>query len=126
MLHLVAHEAKFKRKAGPSGPHSRTQIDTDINKGLTSSWQVAAPGPTTGSLFSTMSSASMWGLFRTEEYWRDHYHWLLDKGYQLRPRYHPEWAPPWKGRAPTLEECQREDYQAVIVGEGRIAVRLKS
>ncbi|KAF9069962.1 hypothetical protein BDP27DRAFT_1324463 [Rhodocollybia butyracea] len=33
-----------------------------------------------------------------EEFWRDHYHWLKDKGYQLRSRYHPDWTPSWKGR----------------------------
>ncbi|KAF9066605.1 hypothetical protein BDP27DRAFT_1297156 [Rhodocollybia butyracea] len=32
-----------------------------------------------------------------EEFWRDHYHWLKDKGYQLRPRYHPDWVHSWKG-----------------------------
>jgi hypothetical protein len=31
-----------------------------------------------------------------EVYWRDKYQWLLDSGYKLRPRYHPEWVPSWK------------------------------
>ncbi|KIJ18446.1 hypothetical protein PAXINDRAFT_167045 [Paxillus involutus ATCC 200175] len=31
-----------------------------------------------------------------EKWWRDHYQWLYDAGYQLRPRYHPEWVASWK------------------------------
>lgn len=32
-------------------------------------------------------------LFASERYWRDHQPWLELKGYMLRPRYHPDWAP---------------------------------
>lgn len=32
-------------------------------------------------------------LLPGERYWRDHQPWLESKGYMLRPRYHPEWAP---------------------------------
>ncbi|TFY60134.1 hypothetical protein EVG20_g7533 [Dentipellis fragilis] len=32
-----------------------------------------------------------------EAWWRDHYNWLLESGYQLRPRYHPDWTRPWAG-----------------------------
>ncbi|KAF5337143.1 hypothetical protein D9611_003047 [Ephemerocybe angulata] len=35
-------------------------------------------------------------LAKHEIYWKDRYHWLLEKGYQLRPRYHPDWVPAWK------------------------------
>ncbi|KAJ7586339.1 hypothetical protein C8J56DRAFT_1084703 [Mycena floridula] len=31
--------------------------------------------------------------------WKEHYHWLLERGYQLRSRYHPDWVPSWKGTA---------------------------
>ncbi|KAJ6525875.1 hypothetical protein DFH09DRAFT_1095431 [Mycena vulgaris] len=38
------------------------------------------------------------GLLETYEvYWRDHYSWLQDCGYLLRPRYSPDWSPPWLG-----------------------------
>ena len=30
--------------------------------------------------------------------WRDQYVQLLEKGYQLRPRYRPGWEGPWKKR----------------------------
>lgn len=36
-------------------------------------------------------------LLEGEKYWRDHYDWLLQSGYQLRPRYRPGWVPSWKG-----------------------------
>ncbi|KAA1473401.1 hypothetical protein DENSPDRAFT_272897 [Dentipellis sp. KUC8613] len=32
-----------------------------------------------------------------ETWWREHYHWLQRSGYQLRPRYHPDWVSPWEG-----------------------------
>lgn len=36
-------------------------------------------------------------LYEPEIFWRDHYLWLQDKGYLLRPRYHPDWVASWKG-----------------------------
>ena len=30
-------------------------------------------------------------------YWRNNYEWLRDRGYQLRPRYSPDWIPSWMG-----------------------------
>lgn len=35
-------------------------------------------------------------LYEPEIFWRDHYLWLQDKGYLLRPRYHPDWVASWK------------------------------
>ncbi|KAH8119827.1 kinase-like domain-containing protein [Phellopilus nigrolimitatus] len=35
------------------------------------------------------------GLLSSERWWRDHYEFLLSRGYQLRPRYHPGWKPSW-------------------------------
>ncbi|THU85941.1 hypothetical protein K435DRAFT_969298 [Dendrothele bispora CBS 962.96] len=30
-----------------------------------------------------------------ESFWRDHASWLQERGYQLRPRYQPDWKPSW-------------------------------
>jgi len=35
-----------------------------------------------------------------EIFWRDIQPWLEDRGYQLRPRYKPEWFPSWKNAKP--------------------------
>ncbi|KAF4622391.1 hypothetical protein D9613_009142 [Agrocybe pediades] len=35
-------------------------------------------------------------LMRAEYIWRDHYDWLLENGYQLRPRYARGWVLSWK------------------------------
>ncbi|TBU42946.1 kinase-like domain-containing protein [Dichomitus squalens] len=32
-----------------------------------------------------------------ELYWRDHFDWLQQSGYALRPRYKPNWVPSWQG-----------------------------
>ncbi|TFY58118.1 hypothetical protein EVG20_g8277 [Dentipellis fragilis] len=45
-----------------------------------------------------------------EVWWRDHYYWLLESGYMLRSRYHPDWTSPWPEGDPdwsTYEEAQR-------------------
>ena len=31
-----------------------------------------------------------------EIFWRDHWDWLQQKGYLLRPRYKPDWVPSWR------------------------------
>lgn len=44
-----------------------------------------------------------------EEFWRDHYDWLKDRGYLLRPRYNPGWVASWIGtNDQSPEDC--EDY----------------
>ncbi|RXW12698.1 hypothetical protein EST38_g13155 [Candolleomyces aberdarensis] len=43
-----------------------------------------------------------------EIYWREKYRWLLDSGYRLRPRYHPDWVPSWKTN-PRLNDVACED-----------------
>ena len=35
-------------------------------------------------------------LFEAETFWRDHYLWLKEQGYLLRPRYNPQWVASWK------------------------------
>ncbi|KAF9501837.1 hypothetical protein BDN71DRAFT_1406986 [Pleurotus eryngii] len=44
-------------------------------------------------------------LADSEIFWRDHYHWLLERGYQLRSRYEPNWTPSWKGTKKEWFEC---------------------
>lgn len=34
-------------------------------------------------------------LMGGEVFWRDHYKWLHECGYELRPRYKPGWKPSW-------------------------------
>ncbi|KDQ55733.1 hypothetical protein JAAARDRAFT_133274 [Jaapia argillacea MUCL 33604] len=36
-------------------------------------------------------------LLSYEKFWKEHFHWLESHGYQLRPRYHPNWVPSWRG-----------------------------
>ena len=52
-------------------------------------------------------------LVKSELWWRDHYDDFLDRGYKLRPRYHPRWEPSWiKSKK---EFFSVEDGQASIV-----------
>lgn len=41
-----------------------------------------------------------------EFFWRDHYLWLEEKGYRLRPRYHPDWVASWKDTGESWVDCE--------------------
>ncbi|KAK7448867.1 hypothetical protein VKT23_013597 [Stygiomarasmius scandens] len=41
-----------------------------------------------------------------ERYWRDHKTWLEERGYLLRPRYHPGWTPSWKNTSKIPDDCE--------------------
>jgi hypothetical protein len=34
-------------------------------------------------------------LVTTEQWWRYRYNEIAEHGYELRPRYHPNWQPSW-------------------------------
>ena len=42
-----------------------------------------------------LAAREVGALFRNEEWWRDQYIVIYGRGYQLRPRYHPNWEPSW-------------------------------
>jgi hypothetical protein len=52
------------------------------------------PGLTTPQIHAG-PSRTIGTLFRDEEWWRDQYHDIHDRGYKLRTRYHPSWQPSW-------------------------------
>ena len=39
----------------------------------------------------------LYNLLPGEIFWKNRYSFLLDRGYALRPRYHPDWRPSWIG-----------------------------
>ncbi len=46
------------------------------------------------------------GLVNAEFFWRDHYKFLEDNGYRLRPRYSPDWEPSWIKFKKDPSECE--------------------
>ena len=52
-------------------------------------------------------------LTTTEREWRDRQPLLERAGYMLRPRYHPEWFPSWKGT--NLDPTYCEDSVVINV-----------
>ena len=46
------------------------------------------------------------GLDGGEAFWRENYQFLLDHGYQLRPRYSPNWVPSWIGTNKDHRYCE--------------------
>ncbi|KAI0363369.1 hypothetical protein BV20DRAFT_147088 [Pilatotrama ljubarskyi] len=61
-------------------------------------------------------------LLPGEHYWRDHYDWLRDSGYALRPRYKPDWTPSWEGTQKSA--LLSEDSQTHTLSQVVDAVRL--
>ncbi|KAF5326222.1 hypothetical protein D9611_000736 [Ephemerocybe angulata] len=59
-----------------------------------------------------------------EIFWRDHYDWLLESGYRLRPRFKPDWVPGWKTN-PKLDFSQCEDSSVNMRGVVCDAIRLE-
>lgn len=43
----------------------------------------------------TPASLEIGDISRSEAWWRDRYYSIRDSGYELRPRYHPQWEPSW-------------------------------
>ncbi|CAE6490485.1 unnamed protein product [Rhizoctonia solani] len=47
-----------------------------------------------------------WKLSSNEKRWAQHQPYLLEKGYQLRPRYHPGWVRSWEGTNRNPRACE--------------------
>ena len=62
-------------------------------------------------------------LVKSEEWWRDHYYDILERGYKLRPRYHPRWVPSWNESKKDFFSV--EDGQAIIVRSMVFPARLQ-
>ncbi|KIM38846.1 hypothetical protein M413DRAFT_75436 [Hebeloma cylindrosporum] len=82
---------------------------------------------------ATNLSLTEGGLGRGEIYWRHKYQWLHDRGYQLRPRYSPDWIPSWVSTTKNHRICEDvEDIQhspicdAIHIPTGAQVAPLKS
>lgn len=54
-------------------------------------------------------------LLSGEIFWRDHYTWLEQSDYRLRPRYKPGWTASWLKTGEAFYKC--EDGKALWVGQ---------
>ncbi|KAF8056644.1 hypothetical protein FPV67DRAFT_646250 [Lyophyllum atratum] len=50
-----------------------------------------------------------------EEPWRNRYEFLMERGYQLRPRYHPQWTASWRMPGTEKNPVYCEDAHDIIV-----------
>ena len=62
---------------------------------------------------TTSPSSDLESLRETEIFWRDNFSWFKDQGYQLRPRFAPDWIPSWKGTSKFRLQC--EDGHPLLV-----------
>ncbi|TFK92736.1 hypothetical protein K466DRAFT_659071 [Polyporus arcularius HHB13444] len=69
------------------------------------------------------------GLSNAEFFWRDHYRFLEEKGYRLRPRYSPDWKPSWLNTNRDRFECEDGEppwtvttLPATRISDGQIVV----
>ncbi|KAL5513758.1 hypothetical protein ACEPAH_4159 [Sanghuangporus vaninii] len=57
-----------------------------------------------------------------ERWWRDRYDMLKEHGYQLRPRYHPEWKPSWTAKQlPGVREDSYVTYHPKVIDAIRLS-----
>jgi len=62
-------------------------------------------------------------LHRSEQWWSDQYYVLRHHGYGLRPRYHPDWEPSWRGSGKdffTVEDGQPSILRAAMDATRRL------
>ncbi|KAF9004086.1 hypothetical protein BDQ17DRAFT_1325939 [Cyathus striatus] len=58
---------------------------------------------------NTFDSLDFHGFLPEDEaFWRNHQQWLVESGYLVRPRFHPDWVPPWLTNGET--DYIYEDY----------------
>lgn len=61
-------------------------------------------------------------LLEAEVFWRDLQPWLVERGYQLRPRFRPGWVASWKkGRSPWNYEDGITNPRRQVLDATRIA-----
>jgi len=78
---------------------------------------------TTPQNYTPQTSRTIGTLHRSEQWWRDQYHILRDYGYDLRPRYHPDWEPSWRGSGKdffTVEDGQPSILRAAMDATRRL------
>lgn len=56
-------------------------------------------------------------LAPNEIWWSQHFGWLKDRGYLLRPRYAPGWVPSWRGTKKDRLLCEDSKIPVVSVLE---------
>ncbi len=66
------------------------------------------------------------GLSNAEFFWRDHYTFLEEKGYTLRPRYSPDWKPSWLSTKRKPIECEDGQPPFVSPSAGGLGSRTRS
>lgn len=64
-------------------------------------------------LYEAATKRGLFNIQLGEQFWRDRYHALSARGYQLRPRYCPDWQPSWIGTRADPIFC--EDSIALVV-----------
>ncbi|KAF8834112.1 hypothetical protein BDN67DRAFT_1013046 [Paxillus ammoniavirescens] len=72
--------------------------EAERQKALRAQRELAAFGETHKPRKGKLSEPEIW--------WRDHYQWLENSGYLLRPRYAPDWTPSWEGTKKEWFACE--------------------
>ena len=104
-------------KAGFAGPgtSSRSPTESLIFEANGAGPEHVVPSPIAESPTREIAlNRQLGALVPTErQWWRDRYHEIAKRGYQLRLQYHPDWQPSWLK--------SRKDY---TVEDGHIIVRV--
>ncbi|KIJ18440.1 hypothetical protein PAXINDRAFT_167041 [Paxillus involutus ATCC 200175] len=90
--------------------------EAERQKALRAQRELAAFGETHKPRKGKLSEPEIW--------WRDHYQWLENSGYLLRPRYAPDWTPSWEGTKKEWFECEdgrAAEFPTIILDGTRLS-----
>lgn len=90
-----------------------TNINVHKFQSYTNSLSRRMAGLATSQSFVGQTDREIGTLYTSEQWWRDQYFEIEDHGYELRPRYHPDWKPSW--RRSGKDFFSMEDGQPTIV-----------
>ncbi|KAH8987529.1 kinase-like domain-containing protein [Lactarius hatsudake] len=83
----------------------------------------SAPVPNSNERQGGLGTRERGTLVKSELWWRDHFYDLEERGYKLRPRYHPRWKPSWINSKKDFFSV--EDGQPTITRAVMDAVRVR-
>ncbi|KAH8111764.1 kinase-like domain-containing protein [Phellopilus nigrolimitatus] len=70
--------------------------------------------------FRELERKGRFNLLPSECWWRDHYEFLLSRGYQLRPRYRPGWKPSWLETDIFPYDCEDAHEHIAVIDAKRV------
>ena len=113
MLQQSRTSIELEEMSVMSSYHSRSTLASTTSTTPLRKIRHADGRPRSKNIVAGPSTSDCDVLMPHEVFWRDHQPWLEQKGYMLRPRFHPDWRPSWLNTKKDPLSC--EDRLSSIV-----------